>query len=155
MRNKKAFTLIELLVVVLIIGILAAIALPQYQWAVEKSHAAEAFQLLATFKEQQEIYYMANNTYASSFEDLGMEEPVSRYFTYKLGSYGVLANDKRNHYVLIYRYDYGELYAGNGLVCGYSVPLGMEADVAKTYCKHLGADTSATEAKSTNTWLFK
>ena len=57
MKNR-AFTLIELLVVVLIIGILAVIALPQYQKAVEKSRAAEAFTNMATIKRAMDIYIM-------------------------------------------------------------------------------------------------
>lgn len=64
MKNNKAFTLIELLVVVLIIGILSAVALPQYQKAVEKSRMAEAVILVRAIANANQVYYMANGKYA-------------------------------------------------------------------------------------------
>lgn len=72
--NKKAFTLIELLVVVLIIGILSAIALPQYQKAVIKSRVAGLKPLVAAIKNAEEVYYLANNTYTTdaSLLDIGI-----------------------------------------------------------------------------------
>ncbi len=87
---KKGFTLLELLVVVLIIGILAAIALPQYQKAVEKSKSAEALMNLSTIKKQIELYITANGLPTNrwiSYEDLadvelsGGEWKYSTYHT--------------------------------------------------------------------------
>ena len=57
-KLKKGFTLIEMLVVVLIIGILAAIALPQYENAVEKSKASEALIILKSLQQQQALCYL-------------------------------------------------------------------------------------------------
>ena len=68
--NNKGFTLIELLVVVLIIGILAAIALPQYTKAVERSRTAEAMQHLGDLATAQSIYFMVNNSFAGNFTAL-------------------------------------------------------------------------------------
>ena len=73
--TKTGFTLIELLVVVLIIGILAAVAVPQYQRAVEKSRAATMFPLLKSIGQAQEEYYLANGSYTTSFDKLSVEIP--------------------------------------------------------------------------------
>jgi prepilin-type N-terminal cleavage/methylation domain-containing protein len=60
MKNKKGFTLIELLVVVLIIGILAAIALPQYRLAVNKTQAIKSINLGKALMEANFYYELAN-----------------------------------------------------------------------------------------------
>ena len=67
--------LIELLVVVLIIGILAAVALPQYQKAVEKSKSAQAVTMLKSVYQAAEEYYLANGTWPTSFEKLSVSAP--------------------------------------------------------------------------------
>ena len=71
--GKSGFTLIELLVVVLIIGILAAVAVPQYQVAVAKSRLAAIKPLLSSFKSAQESFYLANGYYSGAFSQLDID----------------------------------------------------------------------------------
>ena len=78
------FTLIELLVVVLIIGILAAMALPQYFKAVERSRMTEAVTLMNSITQAQRRKFMQTNRYANEFEGLDVSPKGAtgnRYFT--------------------------------------------------------------------------
>ncbi len=72
---KQAFTLIELLVVVLIIGILAAIALPQYQKAVMRAKFVQLVVYNNAFVKAQKAYYMANGSYTNNNDDLDIAVP--------------------------------------------------------------------------------
>ena len=85
-ERRGGFTLIELLVVVLIIGILSAIALPQYQKAVARSRAVEAIVSLRTLTTAQQEYYMANGGYATNLEELSVQVKNTRYYTFSCRS---------------------------------------------------------------------
>ena len=71
MRDNKGFTLIELLIVVVIIGILAAIAIPRFSATREKAYFAALKSDLKNLASQQEIYYSDWYTYSTVAATLG------------------------------------------------------------------------------------
>jgi type IV pilus assembly protein PilA len=71
MRDRKGFTLIELLIVVVIIGILAAIAIPKFAATREKAYRSTMLADLRNLASLQELYYSDNYEYSTVAADLG------------------------------------------------------------------------------------
>ena len=108
MKNTQAFTLIELLVVVLIIGILAAVALPQYQKVVAKARATEALAVISSLKTAVEEHIMATGEFPTSYDVLSVIPP-GRLTKYAVENDEVRA--KYYRYILVHgRIDVGTLH---------------------------------------------
>ena len=121
--NKKGFTLLELLVVVLLVGILGAIALPQYFNVLERQRAMEAMGILAAVEKAQVRYYAVNDAYATDFSNLDFDLRTNKdsssenitgasfqtdYFTYRLESTKITATRSIGNFTLTTTYASGD-----------------------------------------------
>ena len=130
MYQRGGFTLIELLVVILIIGILAAVALPQYELAVYKSRFTRIQPLVNSLVSAQEIYYMANGQYSKDLTALDIEYPSSCKYNQTSQANGWAYDVLDCPDVLLHlRIDYGGIGAfvkkcpvGGGICAEYQVP---------------------------------
>ncbi len=80
-KNTKGFTLVELSVVIVIIGVLAAFAVPRFRNAVERSKASEAFNYLSAVATAMERYHGRQGTYADVLDKLDIKMSVPKYFS--------------------------------------------------------------------------
>ena len=152
MKNNQAFTLIELLVVVLIIGILAAVALPQYQKAVAKSHAAEALSVIKTLTDAEEVYYMEYNEYTNNLEDLDVNvQNTSEYYEFLcnyLNFPSCLAKPRKTGYPAFeFNFEHGT-YPGKRWCQAWDVPTRGDAK-ALAICKTFGGQVDSQISHST------
>ena len=119
-NGKKGFTLIELMVVVIIVGILAAAAVPIYRGQIKRAIAAEGEALLGSVRTAELVYYSEHGKYLDVDEGgdeddpLGIDATKNRYFK----SYSVKGNtaittyddeEGGHHYEIAMNIDTGEI----------------------------------------------
>jgi prepilin-type N-terminal cleavage/methylation domain-containing protein len=80
LSRRRGFTLVELAVVIIIIGVLAAFAVPRFLDSVERSKAAEAFNYMSAVRAAQERYQVRQGTYSDDVSKLDIQMPDPKYF---------------------------------------------------------------------------
>ena len=142
-KTNKGFTLIELLVVVLIIGILAAMAMPQYFKAVERSRMTEADTLLGSIAQAQRRKFLQTNKFVTNYKALDVSPKGangSTYYTKGAGGNGftvaLTGTDFTGGYAtatrsagsgtLQYQYRLERYYQGDNVTCVGTNTAGQE-----------------------------
>ena len=156
MKSKKGFTLLELLVVILIIGILAGIAIPQYQKAKEKSEAGQLLISIKALYDAQQRYYLVNEEYATKFDELDVN-----FSGYQRGGCEILSGFNKtdcisNNKNLIYASKGGALsslrktgkYLRSGF--GFTTQGNEYIDAGKLYCYEHGKSGFCSELFNCN-----
>ncbi len=84
-KGNEGFTLIELLVVIIIVGVLAAIALPSFLNQIGKARGSEAKSNLGTINRSQQAYRLEKNTFATQLDQLDARV-TGKFYTYTVAT---------------------------------------------------------------------
>ena len=118
MKNKKGFTLLELLVVVLIIGILAAVALPQYQLAKDKADFARYQSMVSSLRDAYDEYVLVHSVGTRHFEDLNFSLPDTFQDYHSNGYFDCVADDLMWCCIRDFQYQGSTSYWSGSIFCG-------------------------------------